>query len=186
MSAIAQPVSDRRRYQAAHCALREEIRSFVGIGAQRLQFVCGPHGKPSVAHGINCHFSMSYCGDIAAIALSCDTEIGVDLERIRPIEAVEQLAASHFAAEEAYALNACEVAGRDEAFLRGWVRKEACVKAVGYGLLQPTDSFVSGIGAGATVAVLPLAEREMRVAVSNLADAPDGHVAALAMVLRGR
>lgn len=149
-----------------------------------VHFVRGSHGKPSIAGRPQCRFSLSYCGDLAVIALTRDIEIGVDFERVRPIQAVEDLAAYHFSDQEFLELLTLQPgAARDRAFLRGWVRKEACVKAVGLGLTLPTNAFVSGIGPHLRTVVMTVADREMMLAVGTISPAPRGHVAAWAAVV---
>jgi 4'-phosphopantetheinyl transferase len=178
--------ADRARYEAAHCALRSAIRTFCGAATQSPVFRRGVYGKPSIAQGLQCHFSLSYSGDLAVIALTRDVEIGVDVERERPIDAVEELAASHFAPQETTDLLTRQPgAARNHAFLRGWVRKEACVKAVGHGLAVPTGGFVSGIGADPQSVVLTLAKERIMLDVGTLA-APPGHLAAWAAVIPGQ
>jgi len=55
------------------------------------------------------------------------------------------LAAEYFTQREQEALAALPAHERDKAFLTCWTRKEACLKAIGVGLLVSSQSFEVGI-----------------------------------------
>jgi 4'-phosphopantetheinyl transferase len=137
---------DRRRFLAARCALRQRLAQHLGLAAGTLRFVLGPEGKPALADGPGCHFNLSHSEDLALVAISERCEIGVDIEVLRPVDGAESLARSHFTAAEFDAFMALDEAARDEAFLRIWTRKEACLKALGTGLSVAPSSFEAGLG----------------------------------------
>ncbi len=68
-------------------------------------------------------------------------ELGVDVEAIRPLPDMQELAARFFSREEAEDLSGVAPALREEAFFAAWTRKEAYIKAVGAGLQIPLDGF---------------------------------------------
>jgi 4'-phosphopantetheinyl transferase len=148
---------DRRRYLAAHCALRLLIEDFAKVKADRIEFVVGPWGKPAVSGLANVHFSVSYTEDRALIGLSSAAEIGVDVEMVREIEDADALAQDYFTQSERNALSMTVQGGsRQQSFLRGWTRKEACIKAVGFGLYIHPASFTSGVSDERLISALPL------------------------------
>ena len=61
-------------------------------------------------------------------------EIGVDIERLRPLSDMDALAERVFSAAERAALAAVPPDRRVEAFFAGWTRKEAYIKARGEGI----------------------------------------------------
>lgn len=135
----------RRRYRAAHVALRRLLARCDGSDPAALRFEHGAHGKPRLAGRADApSFNLSDSDDIALIALAPDGEVGVDVERLRPIADATELAAIHFCAREADWVAATAAAERDRAFLRVWVVKEACLKALGTGLSLPAASFDGG------------------------------------------
>jgi 4'-phosphopantetheinyl transferase len=94
------------------------------------------------------------------------------------------LAADYFTAAEQRALASLPPERRDRAFLVGWTRKEACLKAVGTGLGIDTRSFEAGLDedADAREVRLPLEGRVARLALHAF-DGGEGVVCAIARVL---
>lgn len=159
----------RRRYLAAHCALRRLIADATGIAADRQHFVIGRFGKPRLEEVAGFGFSLSYADDRALIGLSAAGAVGVDVERLRAIEDADELAALHFSPAECELLQAIAPGPeRDRAFLQGWTRKEACVKAAGTGLSMPTAAFTSGLDDERSPLLLPASGGSVAVEVGAL------------------
>lgn len=125
---------DRRRFEAAHAALRLLLGEVLNVSPQNIGLRAGPYGKPCLAGGGRCSFSLSHSGGVALVAIARDAAVGVDIEQRRAIPDAMALASAHFAPVERDELARQPDAGRDDAFLRAWTRKEACLKAIGYGL----------------------------------------------------
>lgn len=68
------------------------------------------------------------------MAVTRGRRVGIDVERLRPVPDALAVARSLFCPVEVAALEAVSAAERDEAFLRCWIRQEACLKASGEGL----------------------------------------------------
>lgn len=134
---------DRDRFTVRRAALRTILARHLGCRPQELCFVAGPHGKPRLAgrHATSdvC-FNLSASHDLAVCAVTRGREIGVDVERLRPVDDALDLARRCFSTIEHAALRrVCgDVTG---AFFTCWTRKEAFVKALGSGLAQPLDRF---------------------------------------------
>src|SRR5205085_12445924 len=112
-------------------------------------------GKPWLADEAGWAFSLSHCGDVAAIAVTQQGAIGVDLEVERDMPDALALAALNFTPSECEQLRALPGSERDAAFLRCWTRKEACLKAIGSGLSIAPCSFEAGTGATRDHVVVP-------------------------------
>ena len=137
---------DRGRYFAAHRALRRLLATHSGLDARALRFVSGPYGKPALDGAPRCRFSLADCDDVALIGIvDGDEDIGVDVERLRPVPDRFDLAASLFTPAEQAELKALPPPRRDQAFLRGWTRKEACLKAIGTGLVLEARQVEAGL-----------------------------------------
>ncbi|BAI76025.1 4'-phosphopantetheinyl transferase (plasmid) [Azospirillum sp. B510] len=119
-----------------------------------LVFDYGTHGKPSLPGGPA--FNLSDSEDSLAIAVAAEGRIGVDIERLRPIESADGIADRFFHPAERAALRALEPARRDEGFLLAWTRKEAFIKAAGVGLSMPLDQFAVEVTPGAPPAILEI------------------------------
>jgi len=85
-------------------------------------------------------FNLAHCGGDAVIALTDCAAIGVDIELLQPVPDVESLARLVFSDVERREL---ELAPDPvSAFLNGWTRKEAYVKALGLGLTAPLTEII--------------------------------------------
>ena len=121
----------RSRFIACRAALRRILAHTTGEDAASLRFCYGPSGKPQLKSGL-ASFSVSHADGRALIAVTEQCSIGVDLERDRAVEDREILARAVFSEDEwkEFEHEGCT----SRAFLSGWTRKEALVKATGQGL----------------------------------------------------
>ena len=135
------------RYVAAHGGMRLLIKRQFGVPAASQLFACNDLGKPSLLGRSDVRSNISYSGAHALVGLSQDREIGVDLEAVRAIEDALDLATIHYTPRERTALRQARASGASyvDGFLRVWVRKEACVKALGQGLSIPLDTVECGM-----------------------------------------
>jgi len=121
----------------------------LGCPPAAVRLAYGRNGKPMLAGGRgHLEFNLAHCGGDAVIALTECAAIGVDIELLRPVPDVESLARLVFSEVERREL---ELAPDPvSAFLNGWTRKEAYVKALGLGLTAPlTEIIVSLSGTAA-------------------------------------
>ena len=172
----------RRRYFAAHVALRETLAECTGASAQALQFTEGPFGKPALVPAL-CDFNMSHSDDVAVIVVAPQGEIGVDVEVLAPVRDCIALAERNFTPTEHQEVLKATAAQRDLVFLRGWTRKEACLKAIGSGLSIAPDCFEAGTDVQPRKVLLPTPEGVVSLHVESLPEV-DGCVMAVAWVLR--
>jgi len=130
----------RRRYIAAHGALRILLRDRYGVPPEDSRYIGrNRFGKPHLLRFPGIQYNMSYSSDFAMIGIGEGEPIGVDIEAFRVIEDAAELMDVHFTeAERSAVLRASSpdtCCSRE--FLEIWVRKEACVKACGCGLGIP-------------------------------------------------
>jgi 4'-phosphopantetheinyl transferase len=128
---------DRRRYIAARGLLRTLLASYLQVQASEVRFQYGEHGKPALADeacGVPLTFSVAHSGDLALYAIANRFAVGVDVERIRPVEDADRLAREIMSDREYAGYRALTASARPRAFLTCWTRKEACLKATGVGL----------------------------------------------------
>jgi 4'-phosphopantetheinyl transferase len=131
---------DRRAYVIAHAALRAILGLYTGKDPESLCFALGQYSKPTLMGGSGLHFNLTHSGQLAVVGLSADRELGVDVEQLRDISDLESMAAHYFTPAEQCALRTFPPAARGRAFLDGWTRKEAVMKALGLGVSQPPES----------------------------------------------
>ncbi|NEQ99478.1 MAG: 4'-phosphopantetheinyl transferase superfamily protein [Cyanothece sp. SIO2G6] len=80
------------------------------------------------------HFNVSHSDGVALYAISRDRPVGIDIEAIRTVSSITDLAQRFFFAEEAAVIQNLQPPQQEIAFFRGWTRKEAYLKATGDGL----------------------------------------------------
>lgn len=144
---------DRSRYLAAHTALRLVVERCGGIAPERQRYECDALGRWRLANQPEWRLSWSYAGDVALIGVAGGHAIGVDIERARPVGDADELAALHFDAAEHRAYRDRPDRAATQLFLRGWTRKEACLKAIGMGLWVAPASLHTGLDGPGAAAV---------------------------------
>ncbi len=133
---------DRKRFIVGRGLLRTILGSYLGTNASQLQFCYGQHGKPTLAEtsgGNILSFNLSHSHELVLYAITRKREIGVDIEYIRPISDFEQIADRCFSEREKNVFQKLPTDQKLGAFFNCWTRKEAYLKATGYGLLFPMD-----------------------------------------------
>jgi 4'-phosphopantetheinyl transferase len=136
-----------RRFVAGRARLRLVLSEYLDVRAANIRFAYGPQGKPALAlppEALPLHFNLSHTGDLAALALSGEVPLGVDVERVAKVTV--DVAGRLFSVAEQAALRALPDAERDRGFFRCWTRKEAMVKALGGGLSIELASFDVTLG----------------------------------------
>jgi phosphopantetheinyl transferase len=128
------PISARA---TARAALREILAGYLGESDPEL--APGPNGKPGLATAPErLSFNLSHSGALALVAIAPGgTEVGVDVERIRPRRDLVRLARRWLPAADAEAVAAASADEREAAFYAAWTRHEARVKCTGTGLSGP-------------------------------------------------
>lgn len=117
------------------------VRAVAGktLGADPDTLVIGraDNGKPYLPGYTDFHFNLSHTVGAVTLAVS-DNPVGVDMERIRPIN--RRLAERFFTEhEQRYILSAEQTA--DRLFFEVWTRKEAFLKRSGRGIRVALNSF---------------------------------------------
>jgi 4'-phosphopantetheinyl transferase len=94
----------------------------------------GKHGKPHFEPpSPNLAFNISHSGGYCALAMGAFPRIGVDIEALR--DTVGDIAENVFTKREIAIYAAVPPPERMRVFFRGWVAKEAYLKAIGDGLV---------------------------------------------------
>ncbi len=132
---------DRTRFVARRAGLRRLLSGYVGHPPGKLRFRTGREGKPHLEEAGDLRFNATASGALALAAVGLGMEVGVDVERIRPLPEWPRLARRWFSPAEARELARLSEEERLRAFFCTWTRKEAYVKAVGRGLGHPLGSF---------------------------------------------
>jgi 4'-phosphopantetheinyl transferase len=172
------------RFRQARWARRIILAMYAGCAPRELAFADAPGGKPFVsAPSASCplSFSASRSGNLILIAVAEGLEIGVDVERLHGRDVWAPIVRSMLAETEASALLQLAEPTASRAFVSLWTRREALLKALGWGLRFGLDAVSVGFSPSSGQA--PLVETavadERSWSVRNVAVQP-GYAAALA------
>lgn len=128
---------DRIRFIAAHGGLRRILGAYLQRAPHEVAITTDESRKPRLApvgQAADLRFNLSHSGEWGLLAIGRQRHIGVDIEQIRPVPELLEVAKSVLSAAEMAALMAHTESSRLGCFLAMWTRKEAAVKAVGTGL----------------------------------------------------
>ena len=134
---------DRRHFTAARGFLRLLLGRYLDAPPAGLRFGYGVRGKPFVAApvGSSLCFNVSHSYGRALFAFACGREVGIDLEAgARLGDDWPGLVRRIFSARERSELFSLPAERQRAAFLNGWTRKEAFLKATGQGLVDGLQS----------------------------------------------
>jgi 4'-phosphopantetheinyl transferase len=143
--------TDRNRFVVARGILRELLGAYLMLSPTEVRFRYGPQGKPTADPEIcssTLQFNLSHSNGLAVYAFAHGRGLGIDVERVRPELAGEEIAERFFGPRELAELRALSPQLRAEGFFLCWTRKEAYVKAHGAGLNLPLDTFVVSLTPG--------------------------------------
>ena len=132
--------TDRTRFILSRGTLRTILARYLLADPSQLCFQLGAYGKPRLSGRFAdapIQFSLSRSRRFSLFGFARCQRIGVDLEEIRPIPDAEHVAALLFSLHENLAWSHLPGHLKKKAFFNGFVRKEACVKAMGKGFFQP-------------------------------------------------
>jgi len=115
------------------------------------------------------NFNMAHSGNLALYAVTADVEIGVDVEEMREVPDMEQIAARYFCDAEAAELKAIDAGRPASGILSLLDTQEAYIKAVGDGLYIPWISSSESGGGPAPSSFISVTTTELQpVGPSNI------------------
>jgi 4'-phosphopantetheinyl transferase len=125
----------RRRFARTHAALRRILATYEGVAPDAVELSACYGRAPQTRAGPQ--LSLSHSGDIALIAVAA-APVGVDVESLEVAEGMgadlEEVAEMTLSDRELRILSESAPQMRAVAWLRSWTRKEAWMKANGFGL----------------------------------------------------
>ena len=141
---------DRGRFVAGRAFLRMLLGRHVGVPPGDLRFSYDAYGKPALAgagRGVRFNLAHSDALAVCAVGEGCG-EVGVDIERVRPIADAGSVSRAFLSPEELARLAAFPEPARLRAFYEAWTRKEALLKALGCGLTRRLEDLEVSFGPG--------------------------------------
>jgi len=131
---------DSRKFVVGRARLRRLLGLRLGRAADEVRFRYGANGKPALDGDGRLSFNLSHADDLMLVAISHDAEVGVDVERLRPLPEMADLAPEFLTRAELDRLALVDEAERLVTLYRIWTRKEAWLKARGVGLSVPLET----------------------------------------------
>lgn len=143
----------RQHFIACRGMLREILSGYLEMAPAEVRFSYNSYGKPAT-EGSTVRFNVSHSGGWALFAVTEAREVGIDIERIDPRAAQDQIPERFFSPWEVAQLRSLPATQQTDAFFRCWTRKEAYIKARGLGLSLPLNSFDVTLAPGEPAALL--------------------------------
>jgi 4'-phosphopantetheinyl transferase len=180
---------DQAAFRVGRGYLRVVLARYLALHPSKIVFAYGTTGKPALVGSASTSgicFNVSHAKDIAVYAIAAmQREVGVDVEYVRHVNKRMQIAQRYFFASEYAALSGLPPQEQDVAFLHGWTRKEAFVKACGTGIALDLASVEVTLLPGEPAALLHVAGKDHHQ-WSIVAFAPtNGYVGALVAAGQG-
>lgn len=135
---------DQYQYVVTRGILRNILSRYLIIQPEDIEFSYTYYGKPYLNKRIihkSIYFNVSHSEDLALLIFSQEREVGIDLEKKRPIEDIEIIVKYFFSDKEIFIFQSLPSPEKLKAFFRAWTRKEALIKAVGDGLSYDLNQF---------------------------------------------
>ncbi|TAE56218.1 MAG: 4'-phosphopantetheinyl transferase superfamily protein [Nostocales cyanobacterium] len=129
----------QQRFIIGRGSLRMILGSYLNIEPQKIEFDYHERGKPFLAakfQDSGLFFNLSHSQDLGLLGVSYQRLIGVDLEYMRPMSDLENLAQRFFLPAEYEIIKSLNSDEKQKVFFRYWTCKEAYLKATGDGLVK--------------------------------------------------
>ena len=121
------------RFVVSRGMRRKVIAGALGCPPGDVLIVEAPGSKPRLLAAKGWDFNLSHAGDYVALVIGRG-EVGVDLEKMRPVREVEAVVERYFHPDEGAAWRAMPPHEQEEAFFLFWSAREAAMKCAGTGL----------------------------------------------------
>jgi len=135
---------DSVRFIVGRGLLRLLLGFYSGISENLIQINYSEYGKPFLVNKPkfkSLQFNVSHSENYITLSFANIADIGIDIEFLKPIQNILELAERYFSANEFRQLLALHEQKRLEGFYNCWTRKEATIKAIGEGLSFPLKDF---------------------------------------------
>ena len=138
-----------RRFITRRALLRQLLAAYAAVPPDQLLYGSNNFGKPfllSPPHAGSVRFNTSQSHEAALLAVVRDREIGVDVERVRPMSDFRQLGRRFFTAAEQLSIEKHPAGEQLQAFFWVWTGKEAILKACGIGISTGLQRGIVAVG----------------------------------------
>lgn len=169
--------ADREIFVVARGALRTLVGRYLSIPPAGIAFDYTAKGKPFLPSIDSLQFNISHTRGMAVLAFVQTIPIGVDVELVRPMDNLRDIAARYFTPAETAGILERSGADCEHAFFACWTRKEALIKATGDGLSMPLNSFTVSVRPDEPARLIRIEHRDWALHDLDLATPHIGAVA---------
>jgi 4'-phosphopantetheinyl transferase len=131
--------SDRQKFVVNRGILKKLLAAYVNQPENEILIDYSTKGKPFISEMQSLQFNISHSEDVLVIGFVQNMDIGIDIENINRDLNIEKLETFLFTPTELELFRSTNKTLKPEAFINCWTRKEAILKATGYGLTQPMN-----------------------------------------------
>jgi 4'-phosphopantetheinyl transferase len=134
----------RDKYIICRGILRCLLGEYTGIEPAKIIFKYNNFGKPKITECQNLkdiRFNVSHSEEYGLIGITHGQEIGVDIEKIKPINEMMNIVKNLFTPYEKEIFYKNNEIVQFDAFYRWWIQKEAIIKAIGLGMNYGLNRF---------------------------------------------
>jgi 4'-phosphopantetheinyl transferase len=125
----------QQRHVIIHGQVRQILANLLQQSPQLLTITTNSYGKPYLVNHPQLAFNLSHTGNVFVLALAWHCQVGIDVERSdHPRDQLTGLVQKCFAKEEADYWQQLPAHQQLASFYQFWTRKEAFVKATGFGI----------------------------------------------------
>lgn len=133
--------SAREEFIKSHAFVRLILARYLHCSPEEIRFRTVGNGKPELVLNPEIQFNLSHTEGTAALAVSRNRRVGIDVEKVRANLDPVNMADRFFSATEAAWLRSQPVPEQLSAFFTCWTAKESYIKGCGDGLSMPLGKF---------------------------------------------
>ncbi len=135
-----------RQYVVSRAMQRQLLAGYVGGHPSEISFGVIAMGKPTLSrpNDIGLTFNTTHSGNLVIIAVTANRDVGVDVEKVKPVPRALKVAKRCYSAEEYDMLASLPPDKLDRAFLSIWVKREGTAKARGDSVWRGLASWKNG------------------------------------------
>jgi 4'-phosphopantetheinyl transferase len=137
---------DMERYIFSRRMLRILLGYYLLLPPEKIRIVADGDGREHVSQAsYPFRFNISHSGDVSVFGFTNRVRIGVDVERMREVENLDDIASKLFSVDDLLFFRGLSRGERAELFFRAWTAREAAFKAFG-GRLDDYAVRIGGLG----------------------------------------
>ena len=125
--------AEKVRYTCNHRFVRQVLAKYLNVQASEIEFSQAAKGKPYLKDP-ELFFNYSYRSNLAILAISPHNEVGIDIEKMKPLHDLKTFASFSFSENEKKIIFKSHPDQLQETIFTFWTFKEAIIKALGVGL----------------------------------------------------